>query len=65
MLQGIKNPRRRMPAISGGERMSDRSEMFAPAVFIMVEPGCGAGLSRTLPEADRSEEDASCISIEK
>ena len=45
--------------------MPDRSEMFSLAVFIMVEPGCEAGLSRTLPEANISEEIASCISIEK
>jgi hypothetical protein len=65
MLQGIKDPWLRVPAIPGGRRMPDRSEMFAPALFIMVESGCEAGLSRKLPEANKSEEDASCVSIEK
>jgi hypothetical protein len=65
MLQDIKDAWLRIPAVSGRRLMPDRSEMFSPAVFAMEEPGCGVGLSRTLPEADRSEEVASCISIEK
>jgi hypothetical protein len=53
MLQGIKDTWLRMPAISSGRRMPDRSEMLAPAVFIMVESGCEAELSRTLPESNK------------
>jgi hypothetical protein len=65
MLQGIKDAWLKMPAIPGGRRVPDRSEMFAPGVFIMVEFGFEAGLSPTLPGANKSEEDASCVSTKK
>jgi hypothetical protein len=45
--------------------MPDGSEMFAPAVFIMVKSGCRAEPFTKLPEAKKSEEDASCVSTKK
>jgi hypothetical protein len=65
MLQGIWEPYLKMRAIPGGRRMADGSEMFAPAVFIMVKSGCEAELFPKLPEAKKSEEHASCVSIKK
>jgi hypothetical protein len=46
MLQGIKDPCLKMPAIPGGRGMPAGSEMFAPAVFIMVKSGCEAELTK-------------------
>jgi len=49
MLQGIKDPWLKMPAIPSGRRMGDGSERFAPAVSIMVESGCQEELSPKFP----------------
>jgi hypothetical protein len=45
--------------------MPDGSEMFAPAGFIMVKSDCRAESFPKLPEASKSEEDASCVSTKK
>jgi len=42
MLQSINQPCLKMPGIPRGRRMSYGSEMFAPAVFIMVKSGSEA-----------------------
>jgi len=46
MLQGIKGLCLNTPAIPGGRLMTNGSEMFAPAVLIMVNSGCEAELTK-------------------
>ncbi len=40
ILQGIKDSCLYTPAMTGGWRMTDGSEMFASVVFIIVKSGC-------------------------
>jgi hypothetical protein len=45
--------------------MPDGSEVFAPALFILVKSGCEPEPFSKLHEAKKSEEDASCVSTKK
>jgi len=56
MLQGIKKPCLKMPAIPGGRRMPDGSEMFAPAIFIIVKTDCEAELIKANEQSGVTQE---------
>ena len=56
MLQDIKMPCPKMPAIPGGRRMPDGSEMFAPAVGIIVKSDCEVELIKANEQSGVAQE---------
>jgi len=52
MLQGIKKPCLKIPAIPGGRQMPNGSEMFVPAVFIMVKCDREAELTKANEQSE-------------
>ena len=45
-----------MPAIPGGRRMPDGSEMFVPAVFIMVKSDREVELTKAIEQSGVTQE---------